>query len=143
MLRSLLKGVVWRVFSTALTVCIILGVFRDTVQVSKLPTTYPGRHSTPVSSRSCNSHSRIPVSEFYRNSILRCPLCKKHHAMAFSHHVSCTHSDPCPSGTAGLSELSCMQVEQALQIGGLEFVLKLLVYFAHERLWVQIGNSIN
>lgn len=66
LLRSLLKGVVWRVFSTALTVSIILAVFRDTVQV-----------------------------------------------------------------------------EQALQIGGLEFVLKLFVYFAHERLWVQIGDSIN
>ena len=34
LLRSLLKGVVWRVFSTALTVSIILAVFRDTVQVS-------------------------------------------------------------------------------------------------------------
>ena len=34
------------------------------------------------------------------------------------------------------------QVEQALEIGGLEFVLKFLVYFAHERLWVQIGDSI-
>ncbi len=27
--------------------------------------------------------------------------------------------------------------------GGLEFVLKFLVYFAHERLWVQIGDNIN
>ena len=32
-LRSLLKGLVWRVFSTALTVSIILAVFHDTVQV--------------------------------------------------------------------------------------------------------------
>ncbi|DBA78932.1 hypothetical protein WJX77_001245 [Trebouxia sp. C0004] len=65
-LRSLLKGLVWRVFSTALTVSIILVVFHDTVQI-----------------------------------------------------------------------------EQALKIGGLEFVLKFLVYFAHERLWVQIGDNIN
>lgn len=36
LLRSLLKGVVWRVFSTALTVSIILAVFHDTVQVSCL-----------------------------------------------------------------------------------------------------------
>lgn len=36
-----------------------------------------------------------------------------------------------------------LQIEQALQIGGLEFVLKLVVYFLHERLWVQIGSSIN
>lgn len=47
----------------------------------------------------------------------------------------------------GRSAAECMlisvQVEQALQIGGLEFVLKLFVYFAHERLWVQIGDSIN
>lgn len=66
LLRSVLKGLVWRVFSTALTVSIILVVFHDTVQV-----------------------------------------------------------------------------EQALKIGGLEFVLKFLVYFAHERLWVQIGDNIN
>lgn len=63
--RSVLKGLVWRVFSTALTVSIILVVFHDTVQI-----------------------------------------------------------------------------EQALKIGGLEFVLKFLVYFAHERLWVQIGDNI-
>lgn len=63
--RSVLKGLVWRVFSTALTVSIILAVFHDSVKV-----------------------------------------------------------------------------EQALEIGGLEFVLKFLVYFAHERLWVQIGDSI-
>ena len=31
--RSVLKGLVWRVFSTALTVSIILVVFHDTVQV--------------------------------------------------------------------------------------------------------------
>ncbi|KAL0018495.1 hypothetical protein WJX79_004866 [Trebouxia sp. C0005] len=66
LLRSVLKGLVWRVFSTALTVSIILVVFHDTVQM-----------------------------------------------------------------------------EQALKIGGLEFVLKFLVYFAHERLWVQIGDNIN
>ncbi|KAL0053450.1 hypothetical protein WJX82_005886 [Trebouxia sp. C0006] len=66
LLRSVLKGLVWRVFSTALTVSIILVVFQDTVQL-----------------------------------------------------------------------------EQALKIGGLEFVLKFLVYFAHERLWVQIGDNIN
>jgi hypothetical protein len=33
LLRSVLKGLVWRVFSTALTVSIILVVFHDTVQV--------------------------------------------------------------------------------------------------------------
>ena len=36
-----------------------------------------------------------------------------------------------------------MQIDQALKIGGFEFVLKFLVYFAHERLWVQIGDNIN
>ena len=40
LLRSLLKGVVWRVFSTALTVGIILAVFRDTVQVSQALTEF-------------------------------------------------------------------------------------------------------
>jgi hypothetical protein len=39
--------------------------------------------------------------------------------------------------------ICCLQLEQALKIGGLEFVLKFLVYFAHERLWVQIGDNIN
>lgn len=98
LLRSLLKGVVWRVFSTALTVSIILVVFHDTVQV-----------------RDCSTLLT------FGGLILVMKLCR------------CVED----------SVVLLLQIEQALQIGGLEFVLKLGVYFLHERLWVQIGTSIS
>lgn len=58
LLRSLLKGVVWRVFSTALTVSIILAVFRDTVQVS---TKLAGLLGSAAAARSCRMSSKQPI----------------------------------------------------------------------------------
>ena len=58
LLRSLLKGVVWRVFSTALTVSIILAVFRDTVQVNiKMANSFA---STAFLCSSCKAYNRQP-----------------------------------------------------------------------------------
>ena len=127
LLRSVLKGLVWRVFSTALTVSIILVVFHDTVQVDM-------QFVDPFGSV-C----------FACQYFMQQQQTKSFLSAALSHADK--RSDTSDAALdSSLIQKSCdcyLQMEQALKIGGLEFVLKFLVYFAHERLWVQIGDNIN
>lgn len=37
---------------------------------------------------------------------------------------------------------SCMQLDQALEMGAAEFVSKYIIFFIHERLWVLIPFSV-
>ena len=86
LLRSLLKGVVWRVFSTALTVSIILAVFRDTVQVrKKMANAWAALHSclqhapakqSPGNPPFVSNQNCKPLGCTHMQSLAFCWLCK-------------------------------------------------------------------
>ncbi len=117
---------------------IILVVFHDTVQVRTT-----GAASITVTCVSttdtCSDASGTCPMQVSRTDQIPMAICMYLLTMANTHTCMC--------GQGQIVELTGMplivQIEQALKIGGLEFVLKFLVYFAHERLWVQIGDNIN
>lgn len=91
LLRSLLKGVVWRVFSTAMTVSIILAVFRDTVQVShKLANSFASI-AFLCTACSCKLYNRQPhrLQSFKNVNPKDALLCKAWPFVGFANCAGC------------------------------------------------------